>query len=180
MKRESPPAASAWVRRFAALVAPDGAVLDVAAGGGRHSRLFLDRGHAVTAIDRDTSGLGDLVGRTGFECLAVDLENGAAWPLMGRRFAAVIVTNYLFRPLFPALTGAIDEAGLLLYETFAIGQADHGRPRNPAFLLKPGELLTLASDGGLAVVAYEHGMTTGPSVVQRLAAVRGTALQLID
>ena len=128
---------SAWIERFAPLVRSGGAVLDLACGGGRHSRLFLDRGHPVTALDRDIAQahLAD-----GAEMIEADLENGSPWPLAGRRFAAVVVANYLWRPLFPQLLDSLDAGGVLLYETFALGNEAFGRPRNPDHLLERGEL----------------------------------------
>lgn len=104
--------------RFAPAVAPGAAVLDLACGGGRHARLFLDKGHPVLLVDRDLSRVADLQGRTGASFLEADIE-GAAWPLVGRRFGAVIVTNYLWRPIMPAIIEAVAPGGLLLYETFA-------------------------------------------------------------
>lgn len=146
-------------------------MLDVACGGGRHLRQFLARGHPVVGIDVDTRGVGDLAGRPGVEILEADIEGGP-WPLPGRTFAAVVVTNYLHRPLFPVLLDALAPGGWLLYETFARGNARFGRPSSPAFLLRNGELLALAR-GRLQVVAYEHGEVSSPkaAVVQRLAAV---------
>lgn len=167
-------APSPWVRRFASLVPAGGMVLDLACGGGRHTRLFLDRGHPVTAVDRDLSGLVDagLRGAAGLEAMEIDLESGAPFPLADRRFAAVVVTKYLHRPLLPALVGTVAEGGLLLYETFARGNEAFRHPRNPAFLLQPGELLD-AVRGRLLVVAYEHGRIDDPQpgVVQRIAAM---------
>jgi SAM-dependent methyltransferase len=158
---------SQWVERFAPLVPAGGPVLDLAAGGGRHSRLFLKRGHAVTAIDRDLSGLTPAETLTRHEH---DLEDGRPWPLVGQTYAAVVVTNYLFRPQFPELLAALATSGLLIYETFAQGNERFGRPRNPDHLLRPGELLDLAGD--LTVLAYEQGEVTEPwpAVVQRIAA----------
>jgi len=163
---------SPWIVRFAPLVAAGGAVLDLACGGGRHLRFFHGRGHPVTGVDSDTRGLADLAGRDGVEIVAADLENGRPWPLPGRRFAAVVVTNYLYRPLFPALLAALAPGGLLLYETFMQGNQRLGRPASPAFLLHSGELLDLAR-GRLQVLAFEQGEVTLPkaAVVQRLAAV---------
>jgi SAM-dependent methyltransferase len=162
--------ASPWVRRFAPLVAPGGVVLDLAAGGGRHARYFLSRGHPVVAIDRDTVPLADLEGRA--EVIQADLEAGAAstaaWG--GRTFAGVVVCNYLHRPLMPYLLAAVAPGGVLIYETFARGNERFGKPRNPDFLLEPGELLTLA-DAQFHVISYEHGLIEGPRVVQRMAAV---------
>jgi SAM-dependent methyltransferase len=161
-----PPASPAeWVTRFAGLVRPGGTVLDVAAGGGRHSRLFVRAGCQVLAVDRDISGL---VPEPGLEVLQADLEAGS-WPFGERRFDGIVVTNYLHRPLLPRLVAAT--AGVLIYETFAVGNERFGRPSNPDFLLKPGELLE-AVRGQLTVRAYEHGEVPGPAVKQRICAVR--------
>ena len=156
--------------RFAALVVPGGAVLDVASGRGRHARWFEAAGHRVTALDRDAVAL---AGCGAFETIACDLESEpVTWPLAGRTFAAVIVTNYLHRPLFPSLLASLAPGGVLLYETFAAGNEVFGRPRNPAFLLEPGELLERCRD--LQVVAYEDGLVAspGPASIQRICAVR--------
>lgn len=163
---------SSWVVRFAGLVPAGGPVLDLACGRGRHSRLFLARGHAVTAVDIDIAGIADLAGRPGFEAVRADLENGAPWPLPGRQFAGLVVTNYLHRPLFPAILDAVAPGGALIYETFAAGNERFGRPGNPAFLLRPGELLE-AVRGRLEVVAYENLEVAEPkpAMVQRIAAI---------
>lgn len=159
--------ASPWVSRFAPLVRPGGGVLDVACGGGRHCRLFLARGHAVTGIDKDIA----FTRADGAELVAADLEDGSPWPLPGRRFDAVVVTNYLWRPLFPALLASLAEGGVLIYETFAAGNEAFGRPRNPDFLLARGELLERAA--GLTIVAYEDGVVEDRAVIQRICAVNG-------
>ena len=166
---------SAWVRRFAPCVPAGGPVLDLACGGGRHVRLFLERGHPVTAVDRDLSGIADMAGRPGLETLEVDLEDGRRFPLAGRRFAGVIVTNYLYRPLFPALIAAVAPGGALIYETFAKGNEGFGRPRRPEHLMDPGELLE-AVRGRLRVIAYEDLIeeTPRPAARQRLCAVNET------
>jgi SAM-dependent methyltransferase len=165
-------APSPWVRRFAHLVAAGGEVLDVAAGGGRHSRFFLDRGCRVTAVDRDVSALADLAERTEVEVVARDLEEGAGWPFEGRRFDAVVVANYLYRPLLPVLGQSLAPGGVLLYETFAVGNERYGRPRRADFLLQPGELWRAFADE-LQIIAYEHGYEAEPreAVRQRIAAV---------
>ena len=154
--------------QWAGLIAVGATVLDVAAGGGRHSRFFADRGHKVTALDRDTSALAS---HPDIEIVQVDLEDGSSWLLPGRTFGAVVVTNYLHRPLFPALLDALAPGGVLLYETFMEGNERFGRPSNPAFLLKDGELLDLAR-GRLSVTAYEARMISEPkmAIVQRIAA----------
>ena len=164
---------SPWVVRFADLVPASGTVLDLAAGGGRHTRFFLDRGHAILAVDIDTAGLADLAEVPRVEVLQADLEN-APWPLGARRFAGVVVTNYLWRSLLPAIVAAVAPGGVLIYETFARGNERFGKPSNPDFLLRDGELLE-AVRGRLGVVAYECLEVDEPkrAMVQRIAAVRG-------
>lgn len=164
-------APSPWVARFAPLVARGGAVLDVACGGGRHARLFRSLGHPAVAIDLDVRGLADLANDPGLRIVQANLEQGP-WPVIGARFAAVVVTNYLHRPLFAQLIDALAPGGVLIYETFARGNEVFGRPTNPAFLLEPGELLRAVA-GRLRVVAFEEGEIALPraAVVQRLCAV---------
>ena len=164
-------APSAWIERFAGLVPAGGPVLDVACGGGRHTRLFLDRGHPVTAIDRDMSALDDLGTRPDLERLQADLEDGSRFPLAGRHFAGIVVTNYLYRPLLPALIAAVAPEGVLIYETFAEGNERFGRPGNPDHLLRHGELLEVVR-GALRVVAYEDMLVDQPrpAAVQRICA----------
>ena len=164
--------ASEWITRFAGLVPPAGRVLDVAAGSGRHTRFFLGRGHPVTAVDRDMSGLVDLKDDPALESVEFDLETGAPWPFAGREFEAVVVTNYLHRPILPGIVAVVAPGGVLLYETFARGQERFGRPENPDFLLKPGELLDSVR-GRLRVLAYEDLILNDPTrAVQRIAASR--------
>ena len=170
---DAPP--SAWVTRFAGLVPEGSPVLDLAAGAGRHGRHFLARGHPVTFVDRDVSALPDLVTAEEAEVLAADLEDGSAWPLGERRFGGVVVTNYLHRPVLPAVVAAVGPGGVLIYETFAVGNAElGGRVTNPDYLLRPGELLGAVA-GELRVVAYEDLVLDGPhpAAVQRICARRG-------
>jgi len=164
-------APSAWVARFAPLVPPGGAVLDVAAGRGRHTRLFLERGHTVVAVDRDTKSLADFKTSDRLQVVTADLE-AAPWPFPGRQFAGVVVTNYLHRPLFPGLVQAVAPGSALIYETFAMGNARFGKPSNPDFLLQPGELLEVVR-GRLRIVAYEDLAVAEPrpAMIQRIAAV---------
>ncbi|MEQ8965965.1 MAG: class I SAM-dependent methyltransferase [Azospirillaceae bacterium] len=174
---------SPWVTRFAPLIdRAAGPVLDVACGRGRHARWLVERGYAVVGVDIDPSGAADLAGRA--LILRADLERPAAtgtreradndapgWPFAEGRFAGVIVTNYLWRPLFDRLIGALAPGGILIYETFAQGNERLGRPATPAHLLAPGELLDRVA-GRLGVIAYEHGEVAlpRPAVVQRIAA----------
>ena len=148
-----------------------GPILDLAAGSGRHSRLFLDLGYRVTALDCDVSRLGDL---SGAEIVAANLEDGSPWPLQERRFGGIVVTNYLFRPILPLIAAALGPGGVLIYETFGIGQERYGRPRNPDHLLQPGELLAFAEGHGLIIRAYFCGEVPGaePSVRQAIVAER--------
>ncbi|MEO1191729.1 MAG: class I SAM-dependent methyltransferase [Pseudomonadota bacterium] len=166
------PPPSPWIQRFLWSVPAGGQVLDLACGGGRHVRLLLDQGYRVTAVDRDLSGLADLTApETQLKRLQVDLEDGRPFPLAGRRFDGVLVTNYLYRPLLPDLVAAVARGGALLYETFALGNEAFGRPSNPDFLLKPGELLESVA-GRLRVLAYEDLIVNEPrpAAVQRIVA----------
>ncbi len=150
---------------------PGSQVLDLACGAGRHARLFLERGCRVLAVDRDVSALADLRDNPHLEVLEIDLERGSDYPLAGRLFDAVVVVNYLHRPRLADLVDSVAPGGLLLYETFAAGNERFGRPRNPDFLLRPGELLD-AVRGRLRVLAYEDLdiREPSPAAVQRIAA----------
>jgi len=154
-------------------VRPGSHVLDLACGAGRHARLFLERGCRVLAVDRDVSALADLRNNPHLEALEIDLERGSDYPLAGRLFDAVVVVNYLHRPQLADLVNSVAPGGLLLYETFAAGNERFGRPRNPDFLLRPGELLD-AVRGRLRVLAYEDLDISEPhpAAVQRIAAHR--------
>ena len=160
---------SAWVARWAALIG-QGRVLDVACGEGRHARLLAERGLQVVAVDREQQVLPESI-----RFIKADLERGTPWPFAGERFAGIVVTNYLHRPLFPALADSLAEGGVLIYETFMAGNERFGKPSNPAFLLQSGELL--AAFPGLAVVAFEQGTIerAAPAVVQRICVIRGAA-----
>ncbi|MDA0664684.1 MAG: class I SAM-dependent methyltransferase [Proteobacteria bacterium] len=170
-KHESRSPPSDWVRRFAGQVPAGGAVLDLACGGGRHGRLLLERGHPATFVDADTSALGDLIDHPLATVIKADLETGEPWPLGGQLFDGVVVTNYLWRPILSDIIGAVSPGGILIYETFAEGNEAFGRPRNPDFLLRSGELLE-ATRGKLTVVAYGQCLQENRRVVQHIAAVR--------
>lgn len=167
--------ASAWVARWIGLVSPGSEVLDLACGRGRHARLAASRGHRVLALDRDADALATLAGVPGVTTLQADVEAGP-WPFVAGRFGGIIVTNYLHRPLFAPLIASLAPGGVLVYETFARGNERFGSPRNPAFLLEPGELLAVSTHG-LCVLGFEQGLVSRPksAQVQRLCAVRETA-----
>jgi len=169
--RQSSTAPSPWVERFAPLVRAGGTILDLACGSGRHSRYLTSLGYRLVSVDIDVSGLRDLIGVETVEIVQADLE-GVNWPLGGRRFDGIVVTNYLHRPHLPMLIDALSPEGVLIYETFARGNEKYGRPSDPAFLLEPGELLD-AYAGRLRIVAYEHGEEElpRPAVRQRVCAV---------
>lgn len=164
-------APSEWVVRWGSTIPAGGRVLDVACGSGRHARWLAARGYRVDAVDRDAEAIATLAGVPGVSPLCADIE-GAAWPYPRGVYAGVVVANYLHRPLFPELLAALAPGGVLIYETFALGNERFGRPSNPDFLLRPGELLDLAR-GRLCVIAYEAVQTDRPkpAVIQRLCAV---------
>lgn len=164
-------APSAWVLRFLHLIPAGGGVLDLACGKGRHTRLLADRGHPVTAADIDVSGLADRRSDPRIQLLELDLETGKQ-PFTGEQFAAVIISNYLHRPHFAWLADSLLPGGVLLMDTFARGNEAYGHPRNPDFLLAPGELLSVFSTR-LQIVAYEHGLERlpKPAVRQRICAM---------
>lgn len=166
------PDISPWLRHHAGRLAPGSTVLDVACGAGRHTRYLAALGHRVTAVDIDLSAVTDLCNDDRVELVECDLEN-SPWPFAAGRFGGIVVTNYLFRPLFPQLITGLSTGGVLIYDTFAAGNERYGRPRNPAFLLQPGELLD-AFAGDLRIIAYDHGRLGGPkpAVRQRLCAQR--------
>jgi SAM-dependent methyltransferase len=167
IKHPSPDAPSPWVARFARLIRKGGRVLDLAAGDGRHARHLERLGFDVTAVDRDTQGLAGFEGKI----VTLDLEDGRPWQL-GGGWDGIVVTNYLHRPLLPAIAASLAESGVVIYETFAKGNERFGKPSNPDFLLEPGELLTAFA--ALEVVAFEQGTVEAPraAVIQRIVAAR--------
>jgi SAM-dependent methyltransferase len=167
-------APSPWVARWAPLIRR-GEALDLACGDGRHARLLASLGHRVTALDRNRAALAALDGVAGVTIVCADLEDGSPWPLAGRRFAGIVVTNYLYRPLFSLLIEALAPGGVLIVETFMAGNERYGKPSNPDFLLAPGELLA-AFGRELTVAAFEQGRAERPrpAMIQRLCALRAS------
>lgn len=159
--------------RFAPLVPTGGTVLDLACGGGRHGRLFLGRGHPVIFLDRDLGGVADLKGDPAATLIEADLEDGSPWSLPDTHFAGIVVTNYLWRPLFPFLIAALGPGGVLLYETFLRGNERFGRPGSPDFLLTPNELFERCKDA-LEIRAFEQGAEEQPypAMRQRICAIK--------
>lgn len=159
---------SEWLLRWQHLIPPSSQVLDIACGSGRHAAWLASLGHHVTGIDRDAQALARLP--TSVHAVEADIEN-QPWPLPGQQFDAVIVTNYLWRALWPQMLGSVREGGVLIYETFGLGNAAYGKPSRPDFLLQPAELLQVCA--GWQVVAYEYGVRSAPDrVVQRIAAIK--------
>lgn len=164
--------ASEWVCRWVPQIPPGALVLDLACGSGRHTRLLARMGFSVRAVDRDASAVASLCELPGVESLIADLEH-APWPYSGQCFGGIVVTNYLHRPLLPILVDSLEPGGVLIYETFAVGNERFGRPTNRAFLLHTGELLDAVA-GRLRIIAYEDRYvdTPKPAMVQRICAQR--------
>lgn len=165
---------SAWVQRWSHLVSPGGVVLDVACGHGRHARWFHEQNHPVVLVDRAQAAIESIaIPALACEAVVADIENGP-WPFAGRQFDAVVVTNYLWRPLMPTLLDSLAPGGVLIYETFSLGNETVGKPSRLDFLLRPGELLDTCRR--LRIVAFEDGFLDesagkAPRFVQRIAAV---------
>ena len=179
-------AISPWVQRFSHLL-PPGLVLDLACGGGRHSRWLLKFGHEVMSLDRHPDSLASLA-QQGALVLQHDLESDAQtanWPFADNFFSAIIVCNYLHRPLFPYLLSSLKPNGILIYETFSLGNADFGKPSNPHFLLRSGELLQQMRSNlavNMQVIGYEEGFISKPkpALVQRICARKAAFSSGID
>ena len=166
------------MQRFAGQIVTGGSVLDLACGQGRHARHLAELGYRVEALDRDAAALAAMDGVPGITTREADVEGGP-WPYHMQRFDGIVVTNYLHRPLLPLLINSLNEGGVLIYETFMIGNERYGKPSNPLFLLRSGELLEVVRRR-LNVVAFEEGEIAQPrpAVVQRLCATRGAVLKL--
>ena len=150
-------------------------MLDLACGAGRNARHLARLGYQVEAVDRDSAALATLAGVDRISTRCADLE-AAPWPYGADRFDGIVATNYLYRPLLPALLDALRPGGVVIYETFALGNEKLGRPSNPDFLLRPDELLHWVK-GRLSVLAFEQGSIErpAPAVIQRICAVRREA-----
>ena len=159
---------SAWLQRWAHLIAPQSRVLDVACGAGRHMRFLAAQGHTAWGVDRNPDAVS--LAQTYGKVSCADIENGP-WPFEGQTFGCVVVTNYLWRALMPVIVQSVAPGGVLIYETFAAGNETVGKPSRPDFLLQPGELLRATE--GLHTVAYEDGFESSPDrFVQRIVAIR--------
>lgn len=147
-------------------------MLDLACGSGRHLRYLSALGYSVVGVDRDEAALAASRATAGVEVRVADIEAGP-WPFAPGEFDGVVVTNYLWRPLFANLVGALRPGGVLIYETFALGNERHGRPANPDHLLLRDELLRRVER--LSIVAFEQGFVSlpKPAVIQRICAVSG-------
>ncbi len=161
---------SNWVARWSHLLAAGCSVLDLACGHGRHMRHFAALGHPVTGVDRNAEAIA-AVNPWG-EALCADIENGP-WPLQGRTFGGVVVTNYLWRPLWTHILASLAPNGVLIYETFSNGNETVGKPSRPDFLLQQGELLNVCKN--LRIVAFQEVFIPEPDrFVQRIVAVNET------
>jgi SAM-dependent methyltransferase len=166
------PMVSDWVRKYISLVPSKKLVLDLACGSGRNTRFLLDQGYTVVALDKDVSQLADISGNPNLTKYKFDIETNDKLPFDKHEFAGIVVTNYLHRPLFEDLTKTLSYGGVLIYQTFMIGNEAYGRPSNPSFLLKINELNDVFANK-LDVVAFEQGYEENPkpSVVQKICAV---------
>ena len=162
---------SLWVSKCAKLLRPNSKVLDLACGSGRHARYLADRGHLVTAVDKDAESLAQFANFSGIHVVEFDLERGE-WPFPEEKFDGIVVTNYLHRPIISHIVNGLSDSGILIYETFMIGNEQLGRPTNPDFLLRANELIDVVREK-LQVVMYEAGPVSlpKPAYIQRVCAV---------
>ena len=164
---------SAWVRRFYDQIPKTGLILDLAGGSGRHTRFLTQKGFKLLLLDNDIAKAKDLQGVENIVLMEYDLEDGSTLPFPKSSFQGVVVTNYLYRPIFPQLLNLLDDGGILIYETFAVGNEKYGRPTNPDYLLKSGELISLVSSQ-MRIIAYEECLVGRPAkaYVQRITAAK--------
>ena len=162
---------SDWVGRFYSQIPKNGLILDLAGGSGRHTRFLAQKGFKLILLDNQIAKAKDLQNVENIELMEYNLENGNSLPFLTKSFKGIVVTNYLYRPIFPQLICLLDDGGVLIYETFAVGHEKYGHPTNPDFLLKSGELISLDSPQ-MRIIAYEECLITRPAkaYVQRIAA----------
>ncbi len=159
---------SPWLERYLYQIPKKGVVLDLACGSGRHARCLVTAGYRVLAVDRDRAALAELAGLERVSTVVADLEE-ESWPLAGQSFSGIVVANYLWRPRLPDLLAMLEPGGVLIYETFMMGNERYGKPARPDFLLQSQELLDVARGHGLTVLAYEEGYTDQPRPAMRQA-----------
>lgn len=162
---------SPWICWFAGLIRHGGQVLDIASGNGRHALWLAAQGYRVEAVDRDAEALSCLHGIDHISVVAADLESGA-WPYAGRKFDGIVVSRYLYRPMLPLLADLLQPQGVLIYETFMVGNERFGKPSNPDYLLRTNELLEVFAPR-LKVIAFEQGEVSRPksAEIQRICAI---------
>ncbi|MBS1138573.1 MAG: SAM-dependent methyltransferase [Proteobacteria bacterium] len=154
--------------RHAGLIPEGGKVLDLACGNGRHACLLASLGYTVAAVDRNSEAISKLSAVPDIVATELDLE-GDEWPLAGQSFDGIVVTNYLWRPRLPDVIAMLAPGGVLIYETFMLGNEAYGKPSSPAFLLRPGELREVVQAAGLREIAFEEGYTASPKPAMRQA-----------
>ena len=161
---------------------PQGKVLDVATGRGRHATFLATQGFSVHGIDRNREALEFLdaqaqeAGQLPITTEYVDLETDDLQPpdLGTKMYDVILVFFYLYRPLFPQLLKALKPGGVLLYETFLLENHIHRQhPRRKEFCLETNELLTLLQ--GFQILHYDEGDHTGTSKTDRAFTARAMA-----
>jgi len=160
---------SPWIGKYASLIPLDRPVLDLACGAGRHSLYLLDAGYDVTAVDINISSIAAYQEKVELSIVEADLEKDR-WPFSRGAFSGIVVVNYLWRPLFADIAESLTPGGILLYDTFALGNEKYGRPRNPDFLLAPGKLAEFFGVS-LEIVDFFEGVVDEPSPACRQAIV---------
>lgn len=164
---------SAWIVKYAPLINKKGRVLDLACGNGRHAMWFAKYDFHVDAMDCDDQVTSNMVGINNINVIVVDVE-ASDWPQSDQRYDGLVVSRYLYRPLLQTLATMLNPGGVLIYETFMVGNERYGKPSNPDFLLRPNELFEVYSPL-LSIVSFEQGEEEMPRpvVMQRICAIKG-------